>query len=366
MFRPSTTELYDLLKVDKSATKDEIKKAYKKAALLYHPDKISSNATDKEKEMFLQIHHAYEVLFDDDRRANYDMYGITDEQPQPRPQQHQFDMSNIFDMFFNQGGRTNARKVIKTLIINVEITLEEVITGVRREVLFERQALIDLNTKKSVNPKGNIYACEACKGLGYVVLVEQNRYMSVQRQEPCSKCKATGYINVYPNLYKIAPKKAQFVYTFPKGTRNGEEIMIKNQGDINPLDPSNNGDVIFVVKYAQHKRFRVSGDSNIVYHQDVSIFETITGTQFNIQHLDGRNILFKVPHIEPKHTKKINGLGLPQNSNGEITTTSLVIVFNIIYPTITAEQKKLLYLNFDEFYHNTNGKFDQLCDLTDE
>jgi DnaJ-class molecular chaperone len=359
MFYPpkKNTELYDILGLDKSCSREDIKKAYKKLAIKYHPDKLKADASEDEKKMFVKIHQAYEILYDDDKRATYDMYGIVDQNAQVDPNVNNMGgMANLFEMLFRfQHNQHAESKTIEPVIIEINLSLEEVITGAKKNIMFERNVLFNIDTNKTTSPRDIIFSCEACKGSGMVMMVQQNKFIVMQNMQPCGKCKATGYVNIYSDKYKFGKKKCKFDYNFKKGLKNGENIVLNNLGNVNPLG-SNNGDVIMVIKYNNdsNPRFKIDELSNLAYFQQVSIFEAVTGTEFNILHPDGRKLKIKIPPIMPNFQKIVKKFGLPQNMGNEMITTDLIILFEIIYPVITDEQKNLLKSNFEEYYHITD------------
>lgn len=388
------TDLYDLLEVNKSASKDEIKKAYKKAAIKFHPDKLRSDATEEEKSKFIKIHAAYEVLIDDDKRYKYDMYGITDDNIHGmyKTEAGQSDqMHNILNMFFrNMDGFTrtgnifakNATNInIEPIIIDVFLSIEDVIFGAEKDIIFERNVLINITTNKSISTQGIIYSCEACKGSGSTIETQQYGFMITQRVLQCSKCKSPegkslGYVNIDPNKYKFVKKRCKLTYIIKKGMKNKETISIKNIGHTNPIYRGKNGDVILNIKYEKcdvKKRFKLDINYNLVYNQQISVFESITGTKFDIKHPDGRFLTVKIPPVMHNFRRIVKKFGIPQQQLSEsdfleasIAFTDLIIIFDIIYPIITYEQEQIIKYNFEEFYHvsNDNDKENIFLDFT--
>lgn len=357
------TELYDILGLVPDCSKEEIKKAYKKAAIKYHPDKLKSDATEEEKSMFVKIQSAYEILNDDEKRTNYDTYGIVDPNASPNINMDDLGgMSNLFDMLFRfQNNAQSPAQNIEPIYIEVELTLEEIIKGVKKTILFERKVLVNIETNKTASPNDIIFTCEGCKGTGSIVNMKQNGFMVIQNMQPCGKCKSTGYINLYPNKFTFAKKKCKFDYNFQKGVKNRENIVLHNLGNINPTKPNSNGDVVLVVRYNNTtSKFKTDPSGNLAYIQTISIFEAITGTEFEFSHPDGRSLFVKIPPIMPNFQKIVKKFGLPQNVNNEIIMTDLVILFEIIYPSITDDQKNLIKTNFEEFYHIVNKKNDTI------
>jgi DnaJ-class molecular chaperone len=344
-----SSNLYDILGVDRSSSKEEIRKAYKSAAIKYHPDKLKHDATEEEKSMFIKIQDAYEILSDDKKRSNYDTFGTAE----PDMASNHFDeMSSLFNMLFKFQNNATHTANIEPIHIEVNLELSEVASGVKKTIMFERKTLINIETNKVASPHGVIFMCEKCKGAGSYFNTYQNGFMIMQNSQPCEKCKATGYINLYPNRFTFALKKCKFIYNFQKGIKNKEQITLQNLGNINPLDPNRNGNVILAINYVNPPKFKTDSNGNLAYFQTISIFEAITGTEFDFAHLDGRNMRVRIPPIMPNFQKIVKNNGLPQHlESGEIVMTDLIILFEIIYPDISADQKKIIETNFEEFYH---------------
>ncbi len=343
-------DLYNILGVEKTCSREEIKKAYKKAAIKYHPDKLKADATEDEKSKFVKIQQAYEILYDDEKRQTYDMYGTTDEQHT----QHDF-MKDIFSMLF-QGARDRQQKIpeIKPTIIEVCLEIKEIITGVEKHLSFERNVLVEKKTNRTTQPDGIIYKCELCKGSGMMVKTIKMGHIIQQNMSPCDKCGASGYINSRPSEYKFTKKKCEFDYKFNKGIKSREVIKLTGLGDINPLDTKHNGDIIIIVYHKDSDKFKLDAQGNLLYTQTISIFESITGTELSFAHIDGRKIIIRLPPVMPEFKKIIKRLGIPQHfdDSKELYMTDLIIDFNIIYPVMTPKEIKFLRDNFNEYYHD--------------
>ncbi len=352
-----SNELYDILGLNPNCTKEEIRKAYKSAAIKYHPDKLKSDATSNEKNMFVKVQHAYEILSNDEKRQQYDIYGDSNG---TETENYDVKISEIFDMIFKFRNTNTASQAPEPICINVDLTLYEVINGVKKTIILERRTLVDIETNKTVSPSGIIFTCENCKGSGSILVTNtfsQNKFVITQSIHPCNKCKSLGYINLYPNKFAIIKKKCKFDYKFQSGTRNGDRFTLVGLGDINLIDHKNNGNIVIIVQYDTGK-FKTDLFGNLIHIQTISIFEAITGSEFLFIHPDSQRSRVKIPPITPNFQKVVKKFGLPQNIGGEIIITDLIIVFEIIYPDITDDQKKIIKKNFADFYHNiehTNG-----------
>ncbi len=339
-------DLYEVLGLDRSCGKDDIRKAYKSAAIKYHPDKLKHDATEEERSMFIKIQNAYEILSDEKKRVHYDMYGTTDSTAD-----HFEEMTSLFNMLFKFQNKMDNINV-EPIYVDIELNLHEVIFGIKKTIMFERKVLINLDTNKTVQPQGIIFVCEKCRGAGNYFNTHQNGFMIIQNKQPCEKCKATGYINLYPNKFGIMMKKCKFIYNFQKGIKNGEQIILQNLGHINPVNINCNGNVVLVIKYYTASKFTTDACGNLTHLQTISIFEAITGTEFDFMHPDGRIMRVKISPVMPNFQKVVKNNGLPQRlESGEIIMSDLIILFEILYPDISVNQKKIIEMNFEEFYH---------------
>jgi molecular chaperone DnaJ len=344
-------ELYDILGVDPDCSKQDIKAAYKRLAIRYHPDKLKDGASDEDKERFVKISQAYEILSDDEKRANYDRFGAVDEAPST-PAYNEF--MDILGFMFAK--KTNS---INPIVLEISLSLRDVILGAKKPVFYERQALLSIGTNQVIPQRDIpkiIFACEYCKGSGMERNVTRNMYMVTQTLIPCSKCKKLGYINMYPNKYRVGKKKCKFEYIFPKGVENGTTIKLDDIGDINMLNPAEVGPVIMQIKYdmSSSTGFTLDFRNNLVYKQKISVFESITGTEFEIEHPDGSRlrITIKTP-IQHGFQKIIKQYGIPRATG----MTDLMIIFEILYPTnLICEEINMIKTTFSEYYHTRTSK----------
>ena len=170
-------DFYEILGVDKKATKEEIKKVYKKLALEHHPDK----GGDENK--FKEINEAHSVLSDDKKRKHYDMYG----------NKHQHinhdDIYNQYRQYATQRRRSYFRG--ETMRINIKVSLEDVFNGLDKKIKFKRLVLCE-----DCEGKGgkNIKTCDVCNGQGFTITHRENGYMIIQETTTCLKCNGSGEI----------------------------------------------------------------------------------------------------------------------------------------------------------------------------
>tara|TARA_X000000950_G_scaffold286749_1_gene396655 strand:+ start:11768 stop:12859 length:1092 start_codon:yes stop_codon:yes gene_type:complete len=306
-------ELYTRLGIDKNADIDEIKKAFRKKAIKHHPDKGGK------EDDFKKIKEAYEILGDKDKRAKYDLYGmssVTDNISNAT--------TDIFENFFGVQQRT------KDTIIQVNIKLEDLYNG--------------KNIKYAISRKirdGSTTCCSLCKGSGTISYVKQMGRMIQQVRTTCSRCNGQGATVCFKT-----EKNTVEVYIQP-GTGDNERICLPNMGDENISGEF--GNIILIIKEKEHELFKRS-KNDLIINKKITLYQALTGVKFSCNHMDGRKLNIQTPNnrvIESGSIFRISEEGMPSklsSKNGD-----LLIKFLIIMPkNITEEQKFLLSQMFPD------------------
>lgn len=348
---------YDVLGVPKSASVDEIKKAYRKLAMKYHPDR---NQGDKQaEEMFKEAAEAYEVLSDDKKRAQYDQYGHDNFQNMQSGGggAHHMNMDDIFRNFgdivggvdFGDifGQTENRRK--KTgptpqrghdVIHDVSITLQEAYSGVKKDVgYYHAFACNDCNHQGYKN-KTDIVTCTQCKGTGQVRY--QQGFFSVA--QACYSCQGQGYTikNPCPTCKGQSRKQEyeRFTVNIPAGIFDGAELRVAQKGDAGIFGGSS-GDLYLKIKVTPDKKFHRE-DNDLVSSLMLTYPQLVLGCQVDIVHIDGTNISIKIPKGCPVGEKIIiPGKGFAKLKG--IGTGNLIIITQCYIPKkLTSQQKELL------------------------
>ena len=338
-------EYYELLQVSKTATKAEIKKAYRKLAMKYHPDK---NPGDKEaEEMFKKINEAYEVLSDDEKRAIYDRYGKAGLDGHMGSSGGFSGFEDIFEEFFGFGGRSKPQR--KTpynldILIEVELEFKEAVFGLKKEIEFEYfsvcQKCDGSGAKKS-------HSCPTCGGAGQIFI--RQGFMSIGQtcphcegsgiiiDEKCDECSGAGY--------KIHEDKVEV--TIPAGVDTGMRMRVASKGneDFN----HQRGDLYIQISVKEDKIFKRVEDDIFV---EVPIFFTsaILGDTIKIPTLTGEKDIEVKPHTKDSKRYIFKGEGIPNVHTGR--KGNLIAILKIVYPEkLNDEQKDLL-----EKLHKSFGK----------
>lgn len=313
---------YDILQVPKGASDDQIKRAYRKLALKYHPDKNQGNEEANKK--FAEINNAYEVLSDSEKRNIYDRYG-EDGLKQfaasggGRGSGGGMGFQDIFSQFFG-GGTTEDEedKVVKgdDVIVELEASLEDLYMGGTMKVWREKNVIKPAPGKRSCNCRNEVYHRQIGPGM-YQQITEQ----------VCDKC---------PNV-KFEREGNSLTVDIEKGMKDGQEISFYEDGE--PKIDGEPGDLKFRIRTAPHDVFKRDGD-DLRTSVNITLVEALVGFEKTIKHLDEHLVDIGTKGItKPKEVRKFKGEGMPlhlSNKKGD-----LYVTFEVLFPSaLTEEQKK--------------------------
>eukprot|EP00927_Polykrikos_kofoidii_P000935 TRINITY_DN10349_c1_g1_i1.p1 TRINITY_DN10349_c1_g1~~TRINITY_DN10349_c1_g1_i1.p1 ORF type:complete len:483 (+),score=97.32 TRINITY_DN10349_c1_g1_i1:107-1555(+) len=308
-------KFYNLLDISKDSDEAQIKQAYKKQAMKHHPDRGGDEAT------FKQISKAYEVLSNPEKKQIYDTYG---EEALDQMGQGEGEASgNPFDLFSSifgfgaGGGRRSPRgkPVTADSVYELQLSLEDLYGGTRREVVFNRDALCT-----SCNGKGghDVKRCHTCRGSGMEVRIQQMGPMVQQIQQQCSTCRGKG--NIIPpksvcqtcNSRCTVKEKKTFNIDVQAGAIDGSEFRFRGQADEKPDHDA--GDVVIVVREKAHKTFQRVKDT-LFMTKTITLSEALCGFQFSTRFLDGEDItIWSSPGqvVRPGDMMVVQGKGMPR------------------------------------------------------
>lgn len=351
-------DYYEVLSVERTADGEEIKRAYRRMAMKYHPDR---NPGDTDAEIkFKECAEAYEVLSDDQKRKIYDQFGHEGLKRGGGPATHDFtrmDVHDIFSMFndifgggmggMGGGGRRSGPSRGYDLETEVSVTLEEVLTGAEEEVEFTRLDVCDKCGGSGAKPGTKPVKCGTCDGHGKV---QQSGLGGMFRmvvncpacggrgqvvKEFCDGCRGKGRV----------PKKRRISVRIPPGIQDGQAVRVRGEGEPPPPEVSSagegvRGDLHVVVRVQEHSRFRREGD-HLVLELPISFAQAALGADIEIQTLDAKTTVNVPRGTQHGALFRVEGAGLPDLRSGR--RGQLVAVALIDIPKkLTNEQEKLL------------------------
>ena len=365
----SKRDYYEVLGVDKSATDEELKKAYRKLAKKYHPDANPDNKAEAEAK-FKEVNEAYEVLSDSQKRKMYDQFGTADPQgfgggqgPFGQGGYYSYsgsgfdgfgdfgDLGDIFSSFFGGGfgsrsssRRQNGPKKGADLNMNIEITFEEAFLGVEKEVLVTRREECTTCHGTGAKPGTNPMKCPECNGTGQVRQVQNTILGQMQTTRTCTACHGTGEIIKEPcDTCKgkgTVRKQPKIKVKIPAGIDDGQTVVLRGEGEPGQKGGPK-GDLYITVKVRKHSIFTRKGN-NVLCDIPITITQATLGAELEIPMVDGSKEKYKIPEATQTGTKyTIRNKGFKHiNSNiqGDF-------VFTVVVQTpkrLSKEQRDLL------------------------
>ncbi|CAI4711228.1 CFA_G0046110.mRNA.1.CDS.1 [Saccharomyces cerevisiae] len=332
------TKFYDILGVSVTATDVEIKKAYRKCALKYHPDK---NPSEEAAEKFKEASAAYEILSDSEKRDIYDQFGedgLSGAGGAGGFPGGGFGFGDdIFSQFFGAGGAQRPRGPQRGKDIKHEISasLEELYKGRTAKLALNKQILCK-ECEGRGGKKGAVKKCTSCNGQGIKFVTRQMGPMIQRFQTECDVCHGTGDI-IDPkdrckscNGKKVENERKILEVHVEPGMKDGQRIVFKGEADQAPdVIP---GDVVFIVSERPHKSFKRDGD-DLVYEAEIDLLTAIAGGEFALEHVSGDWLKVGIVPgevIAPGMRKVIEGKGMPIPKYGGYG--NLIIKFTIKFP----------------------------------
>lgn len=360
----SKRDYYEVLGVNKNATDDELKKAYRKLAKKYHPDANPDNKEEAEKK-FKEVNEAYEVLSDAQKRRMYDQFGH--EGPagfgggNPGGGYYSystsgfngfddFDLGDIFSSIFGGGSRTGSRRnnngPIKgaDLRYNMEITFEEAFLGVEREITITRDEPCTTCSGNGAKPGTTSETCKVCGGSGQVRQVQNTILGQMQTTKTCSNCHGTGKVikEVCDNCKGkgTVRKQAKIKVKIPAGIDNEQSIVLRGEGEPGVRGGAK-GDLYIVVRIRKHSIFTRKG-TTVYCNVPITFTQATLGAELEIPMVDGTKEKFRIPEgTQTGTTFTIKGKGFKNintSNNGDY-----VFTVNVQIPRrLSKEQRDLL------------------------
>lgn len=346
-------DYYEILGVPRNASKEEIKRAYRRLALKYHPDR---NKSPEAEEMFKKISEAYAVLSDDEKRRIYDMYGKAGLQGQYAGAEDIFrgsrsvfeeifrdlgfgDFESIFERFFGGfGWRPREREPIASLV-DVEVTLEEVFHGGEKRIDL-RLRDVCRSCGGTGAEAGGLEVCPTCGGSGKKVTQRNVGFAFFTTVTVCNTCGGSGKVvkrrcNVCGGRGYVEVVDS-ISFPIPRGVEEGEVIVLRGRGDLDP-EAGRRGDLHIRFKIKPHPVFRREG-SDLVLEIPVSPSEAVVGRKIRFRTLDG----YEEVKLNPNSIHQpiiLRGRGMPRRNGGR---GDLLVYLRIKIPDkLTKEQRRI-------------------------
>ena len=355
-------DYYEVLGLQKGATKDDIKKAYRKMAIQFHPDKNPGNKEAEEK--FKEATEAYEILSDDQKRSAYDQFGFAGVEGMGGGQQgyssafRDFedifgDFSGIFDSFFGGGRRSSQSsggvRQGANLRYDIEIPFEDAVFGTKVEIQYSHNETCAACHGTGAQGGSGKKVCPTCAGSGQVR--RSQGFFSIA--SPCPTCGGEGFIIEHPcrecGGTGTQKKRQKIMVTIPAGIEDGKRVVIPHQGDAGP-NGGPNGDLYVFIRVKPHDFFERDG-LDLYCAVPVSITQAALGAELFVATLDGKKIKVKIPAgVQNGKMLRIREEGIPSGAR----RGDLYIKLIIQIPTKLSKRGKELL----EELSKTEGEID--------
>jgi molecular chaperone DnaJ len=319
-------DYYEILGVSKDATKDDIKKAYRKQALKFHPDKNPGDKSAEEK--FKEAAEAYEVLSNDEKKARYDRYGHAGMGNSGNGfRGHDMTVEDIFssfgdifgDAFGGFGGFSSARQGRRVnkgsnLRVKVKLNLGEISTGVEKKLKVNKYAVCDTCDGTGAADSKSFSSCTTCRGSGHVTRVTNTLLGQMQTTSVCPSCGGEGK-TITKKCEKcygegIVEKEEVIKINIPAGVAKGMQMTVGGKGNA-PRRGGVNGDLLVVIDEEEHEELIREGN-DLIYNLFISIPDAITGTQVEVPSVDSHVKIKIEPGTQPGRILRLRGKGLPE------------------------------------------------------
>ena len=344
-------DYYDVLGVQKGATKDQIKDAYRKLALQFHPDR---NKSPEAEERFKEISEAYAVLSDDEKRRQYDSFGR--EGVYQRYSQEDifrgvnfgeffrgmgFGFDDIFSQFFG-GGRGRASRG-EDLTYHVQMNLEDLVADSTREIEIPRTEMCSTCGGSGAKPGTSPRTCAVCGGTGQVQKVQSAGFARLVRVTACDRCRGRGYTIDSPCTdckgRGVLERRRKISLVIPGGLDDGHTLRLRGEGDAgeNGTPP---GDLYILVNVRPHRTFMREGN-DIYFNAKINAIQAMLGTEVKVPTLYGDAVLLIPAGTQPGERFTIKERGLPK-VGGRGRGNQYVLVTVEVPKHLSNAQKELL------------------------
>ena len=353
----SKRDYYEILEVSKNASADELKKAYRKKAIQYHPDKNPGDKASEEK--FKEAAEAYEILSDPQKRQRYDQFGHAGMGGNGGYSGQGMNMDDIFSHFgdifggggfggfggFGGGGRSQGRRVNKgsNLRVKVTLNLQEIANGAEKKLKVRKSVECNTCHGKGAEKESDFQTCSTCKGSGHVTRISNTILGQMQTSATCPTCNGDG--KIITNKCKacagegIVTAEEVISVNIPAGVEDGMQLQVSGKGNA-ARRGGINGDLLVVIAEEAHPELIRDG-VDLIYPLYISVPDAILGCSVEIPAVDSRLKLKIEPGTQPGKILRLKGKGLPEvQSYGR---GDLLVKVNVFIPKeISTEERKTI------------------------
>ena len=369
-------DYYEILGVEKNASADELKKAYRKKAMEFHPDRNPGNKEAEEK--FKEAAEAYDVLSSPEKRTRYDQFGhagMGGASGGGRGYGIDFDLETIFERFGDLfgghfgggfsgfsggfgGGRRQQRQQVRkgsNLRITVKLTLEEIAVNTDKKLKIKKQVACQQCNGKGAMNKEDIVTCSKCNGSGHVVIQQRSMFGIMQQAVICDQCHGEGTIikNPCSNCRGTGTVSGEEVVTIaiPAGVQDGMQLSMREKGNAAPRGGIN-GDLIVAIEEMPHDVFEREGN-NLYLNYYISFPQAALGGSVDIPTLDGKARIKLAAGTQGGQVLRLQGKGIPElNAHRK---GDLIVNVNVWTPkTLSREERETIekFMKSDNFIPN--------------
>jgi molecular chaperone DnaJ len=378
MARSSTKrDYYEILTVSRTASDEEIKKAYRRLALQFHPDR---NDAPEATERFKEATEAYQVLSDAEKRSLYDRYGHSAFERGAGGGNVDFNnfvglsIEDLFESFFGTQGARGGRQRVQRgqdLRLDMHLTLEEAVFGTTKEVSLTKHTSCTRCTGSGMEPGSSRSKCTRCEGSGEIRRTQQSIFGQFVNVTLCDRCNGEGQIIADPCTEcqgrGVVRAKQAVAVEVPPGADEGIQLRLNGQGE-----PAPRGGVpghLYVVLHVQPHRFFKRQGNDLLLEMPINVAQAALGDEFTVPTLDGKEVTIKVPPgTQSGRIMRIRGEGVPflrEHGRGD-----LQVHIKVRTPTELSEEQKKLFRQLNATFdgaHNSpienKSFFDKVKDV---
>ena len=337
-------DYYEVLEIPRTANEEDIKKAFRRKALQYHPDR---NREEGATERFKEINEAYQILIDPETRSRYDRFGHQGVNGQAGRGFEGFNdfggFGDIFESFFGGAAGTRNRRG-RDLELALSVSFRDAIFGSSRETELMRREICSRCSGTRGEPGSETYTCHTCNGSGNVRRAQRTLFGNFEQISECSTCRGTGKkverACTQCNATGVANRRRKISIDIPPGVDDGTRIVMRGQGDVGESGGLP-GDLYVRVHVEPDRVFTRSGN-DVLIRAELNIVSAMLGGIITVPTLEGDKEIRIQPGVQTGHQEVLRGLGVPRLRNDGPRGDQIVQIAVITPRSLTQKQKTLV------------------------